>query len=622
MAEIHRRNERLQPAESLLLQAQSIFQTHPEADAKEFLAIFASLRSDQQDWEAAAGLFERAVALYEQGEDDKGYSRTLIRLSALYLEHREFARARHYLEVALELGEQAGDKSNLAFVYQGLARCFLEEDDFRSAIPPLEQCFQTLDTFVEKAIQTEQGKLSRIAGMQWALNALIDCYLKWREQDDRPQDIEGLILKKIDQLHGLILDDLIGGTAKPFQKQEAVDLSDALGLGDQNPIRQTVTADYIFPMERTIEHPRRQTVPPLPRLVYHLTDEQLIIAYDRPGEKPIIINHPIAKADLRTSVAQLIRSLRVDNQLRGATTRGQGLDAEGESRADIRALLKEWYDLLVRPLAAFLPEPDSILVIEPHDALHLLPFAMLSSGPDQFLCDQYAVLISPSQDTMNTIRTYQPYQSDLAAARALIVGNPAIESDMVIHGKAIGQMAALPGAEAEAALIRKLFDQEKVTYLTQSEASEAAIKAAIRNSNIIHLATHGLAFEEDPMASLLVVAGDKGYVTARTIREWEMPADLVVLSACQTALGQLAETEGVIGLTRSFFLAGARTLVVSLWSVDDTATERLMSYFYESLFAGDAVPFALRKAQLKLKSQAKYADPFYWAGFITIGAEG
>jgi CHAT domain-containing protein len=100
-----------------------------------------------------------------------------------------------------------------------------------------------------------------------------------------------------------------------------------------------------------------------------------------------------------------------------------------------------------------------------------------------------------------------------------------------------------------------------------------------------------------------------------------MPADLVVLSACQTALGRLAETEGVIGLSRALFIAGARTVVVSLWSVSDTATALLMEYFYGTLLAGKTVPEAMRTAQMKLKNRREYAHPFYWAGFVVIGAE-
>jgi CHAT domain-containing protein len=251
----------------------------------------------------------------------------------------------------------------------------------------------------------------------------------------------------------------------------------------------------------------------------------------------------------------------------------------------------------------------------------MLPFGLLTPAPEKYLCDEYAVLVSPSQETMNTLRSYQPYQSELSSAKALVVGNPDIKAEIEVHGHSFSQLSSLPGAEKEASVIQKLFDREHVTYLTQAEANEEAIRQAIKDSNIIHLATHGLAFEDHPMNSLIVVAGGEGYVTARTIRAWEMPADLVVLSACQTALGRLAETEGVIGLSRSFFIAGARTVVVSLWSVDDNATAKLMEYFYQLLFTGKSVPAAMRAAQLKLKSQPQYAHPFYWAGFVVVGAD-
>ena len=621
-AEAHRRLGHLPLAETLLTQAQGLFEkTGNQADTKEFLAALATVRRDQGQWEEAARLFEQAVGLYRKSNDTQGYSRTLVRLAKLYLDRQEFAKARPHLAAALELGKQADDQSNLVFAFQGLARCCIGEGNPQAAIPYLEEGLQTLRSVVDEDIQTEQGKISRIAGMQWSLNALIDCYLAQMESSHPPENIAQAILQKIDELHGMILDTVIGGTISPFQKKERIEYPEALESGKQNRVVQTGRADYTRPKERVIAHPRREKIPPLTRVVYHQTDNNLVIACERPGEAPAIFSRPQSRLRLHEKVENLIRSLKVDNRARGEDVRGFILDPV-ESEGHTQTLLEELYQLLIRPVEALLPERDSILVIEPHDALHMVPFGVLMPSQGAYLCDRYAVLVSPSQETMHTLRSYQPYQSNLHSAKALIVGNPEMKREVEVEGKTYPQLAALPGAEQEASVIQHLFDKAKVTYLKNAEANEQAIQEAVRDSNVIHFATHGLAFEDHPMSSLLVVAGGNGYVTARTIRDWEMPADLVVLSACQTALGRLAETEGVIGLSRSFFIAGARTVVVSLWPVDDTATALLMEYFYQALFDGKNVPEALRAAKLKLKSEPAYAHPFYWAGFVVMGAEG
>lgn len=621
MAEVHRRLDHQAQAETFLQQAQAVFEENKEqVDLKEFLAIYGALRSDQGKWEEAARLFENAVNLYEKAEDDKGYSRTLVRLAKLYLDRKKFAQAKPHLKAALELGKKVGDKSNLVFAYQGLARCYLEENNVRAAIPYLEGCLKTLRYVVEATIETEQGKISRISSMQWSLNALIDSYLSLMQSDDRPEKIENLILKKIDELHGMILDDVISGTVSPFRRKEEIELTEGLGENIPFSANQMAFADFIAPRERLIDHPRRDKVTALTRIVYHQTERRLAIVYDRPGEKPIVVSRKKSRSKLRQDVENLICSLKVNNRFRGSNGRGVRSSTDGNNK-NSRTLLRRLYQELIHPIASLLPEPDSLLVIEPHDALFMAPFGALLNEQEEYLCDKYALLISSSEQTTATLRSYQPYQNDLSSAKALIVGNPKMEEQIVVNGQRYSGFSELPGAEEEAAIIHKLFKKENVDYLKDELANESAIRTAIRESNVIHFATHGIAFANNPMYSLLMVAGDPGYVTARTIRNWETPADLVVLSACQTALGHLAETEGVIGLSRSFFIAGARTVVAGLWSVDDKATVLLMTHFYQALFDGKSVPEAMRRAKLALKSQPDYANPFYWAGFVAMGAE-
>jgi CHAT domain-containing protein len=110
-----------------------------------------------------------------------------------------------------------------------------------------------------------------------------------------------------------------------------------------------------------------------------------------------------------------------------------------------------------------------------------------------------------------------------------------------------------------------------------------------------------------------------GYLKVKDIFQLHLAADLVVLSACETALGKDLKSEGTIGLPRAFLSSGARSVVSSLWKVDDEATAELMKRFYQRLHAGDSTDTALRRAQAELAQIKDWRNPFYWAAFILQG---
>src|SRR5262249_34839167 len=141
---------------------------------------------------------------------------------------------------------------------------------------------------------------------------------------------------------------------------------------------------------------------------------------------------------------------------------------------------------------------------------------------------------------------------------------------------------------------------------------------------ILHIACHGLIDNQDPLASALALspegAEDDGLLRAFEVMEkMRLRADLVVLSACETGLGEETRHEGIVGLTRAFQYAGARSVVGSLWSIADASTARLMAEFYRNLKAGVAKDEALRRAQVALIRSKEYGHPFYWAPFLLVG---
>jgi CHAT domain-containing protein len=188
-------------------------------------------------------------------------------------------------------------------------------------------------------------------------------------------------------------------------------------------------------------------------------------------------------------------------------------------------------------------------------------------------------------------------------------------------------LARLPFSREEVDSIAALFPGRSQKYLG-AQATEERAKSLGKNVRYIHFATHGFLDERFPLNSALALTipekvaegKDNGLLQAWEIFEQvRLDADLVTLSACNTGLGQELGGEGLIGLTRAFQYAGARSILASLWSVDDWRTAHLMKSFYTHLRSGESKDEALRAAQLELLHSRPSSHPFYWAAFSLIG---
>jgi CHAT domain-containing protein len=153
------------------------------------------------------------------------------------------------------------------------------------------------------------------------------------------------------------------------------------------------------------------------------------------------------------------------------------------------------------------------------------------------------------------------------------------------------------------------------------------MSADLGRYRIVHLATHGVLNAEQPELSGLVLSlvdeqgrPQDGFLGLHEVYDLNLPAELVVLSACQTGLGKEIRGEGLVGLTRGFMYAGAERVLASLWNVNDSATARLMKLFYEGIFSKGLSPAAaLRAAQLELSKRSQWRSPYYWAAFVLQG---
>jgi CHAT domain-containing protein len=186
--------------------------------------------------------------------------------------------------------------------------------------------------------------------------------------------------------------------------------------------------------------------------------------------------------------------------------------------------------------------------------------------------------------------------------------------------------AELPGSAFEIQTLQGLLG-DRARALTGSEATEGALRTAAPSFGALHLATSGRLNRANPLFSWLDFTpdgSDDGRLEVHEIYGFDLSARLVVLSACETALGAGTVTNAPagddwVGLTRAFLTAGADNVVASLWRVEDLATARLMERFYQGLVTGRPLPEALAEAQRALIADPATAHPFYWAGFSLVG---
>jgi CHAT domain-containing protein len=243
------------------------------------------------------------------------------------------------------------------------------------------------------------------------------------------------------------------------------------------------------------------------------------------------------------------------------------------------------------------------LIIVPHGSLHYLPFAALSDG-SEYLIDRFSIRMLPSASVLSFLKE-RVKQEDRGA---LIFGNPKLDDPKY----------DLKFAQDEALAIGKIIPKSNV--LLRSEASKTNLQNLGSKYSVIHLAVHGVFDLDKPLNSALLLAADRnndGLLRASDLYNLSLSADLVTLSACETALGKVATGDDVVGFTRGFLYAGARSLISSLWQVDDEATRDLMVNFYTNL-SEMSKDESLRQAQLKAKRQ--YPHPYYWAAFLLTGS--
>ena len=339
---------------------------------------------------------------------------------------------------------------------------------------------------------------------------------------------------------------------------------------------------------------RRHLAPDHLLLSYFLSKETLVI-FAVTADTVVVHEHP-------EGVRQLERLFPL---LHAHLEPGGWPDAQKPPQAPIRHLLHKLYQLLVAPIAALLPPSAGYLTIVPYGPLHELPFHALYDG-SRFLIEDYQVNYLPASSILLHLDAHKPRLAAEGRKPPLILGYSNGGQVKSVLDEATSLASMLGGR----------------CYL-EDEATIALLMKEAPGSPLIHLATHGKSNLESPHFSYVRLAD--GQLNAIDAFHLELDGcELVTLSGCETGLALSGGGDEQLGLGRAFLAAGASSLVMSLWPVEDDSTSELMQHFYQRLLKGDTKVQALRAAQCSLLKSVKAActHPYFWAAFRLVGETG
>jgi CHAT domain-containing protein/tetratricopeptide (TPR) repeat protein len=604
----------------------------------------------------AEQLYQQVLAIEEKlAPNSLRVASTLHNLGGVALDRGDLAAAERYLQQALAIREKLAPNSlQVASTLQNLANLARQQKNYPQAQRYLARALAIYETqrtavqdpetktaFAERyfnaytlqaqlALDQQQPQQAALALERSRARTLAEL-MRTRDlpvPPNAPQALKDLIAQQEQLQRDLLLlarqqRQANANDADTVQRLQAMsrELADRQRQLDQQ-LRQQ------FPQYADLFNPQPPAIPQLQAaldantvLLYHAfaNTELLIVAVSRQAVRGYRV-----KVDPRT----LENDLAAFRKLVAKPP----LERTASERRKLPALGQRLYATLIKPAEPSLKNATTVLLC-PEGALNQLPWGALivavdKQGRPTYWVERVAIGLTLSAGVYLQAKAVRPAERGVAIAavaqyRRLEVAQAPKTAQLVRRsGRALGD---LPAVKQEVAQLRQLLGKQGVAVVQEGEATPERARQIAQGARVVHFACHARADGVDPLGSglLLSPAGsDAGLLTAAdVVSKWRLRADVVMLSACETAVGQVRRYEGMYGLARAFLFAGCRSVGASLWRVEDVSTARLMGVFYRGYALGVPKVEALRRAQVALLRDKQYADPYYWSCFVLMGAE-
>ncbi len=647
------------------------------------LTVTAAVSSTIGNNQQALGYLHRALELWRAIGERQGESSALIRMGRIYRELGEWRLALKYLEEALKLARDIGETGTEAVALADVARVQSEMGDLDQALKHIESALNLVET-LRARIRIEDLRVSFLASKHSDYEFYIDLLIRLHERrpsegfdalafeaSERArgrklldvlsatraeirQGVDPTLLERLLSLQRQI-------NAKELLRMQLVARNQMERSATIDKELRALLADYQEAQgQMLIRSPRYAALTDPVPLKLEMIQRQ---ALDR---DTIMLEYALGekRSFLWAITPSSIRAYIIPGraEIEAAALRAYGRLTKSNQRqyafsAEIAAA--ELSRMILGPVAAKLGRKRLVIVSD--GVLQYVPFGALpspvagrSASKRRPLIVEHEVIYLPSASSLVAMRRDQA-QSRASRTVAVLsdpvfqpddprVKNtmPSKEKEKAIEGQSKNNQALVRSANETGLtsferLIHTRKEAEAIVALAPPEqgfkaldfaASHATVmNAGLDQYRIVHFATHGLLNSQHPELSGIVLSlvdeegrSQEGFLRAHEIFNLKLNAELVVLSACSTALGKEIKGEGLAGLTRGFMYAGAPRVIASLWNVRDEATAELMKRFYQHMLIGKSSPAAaLREAQISMWRDPRWKAPYYWAGFTLQG---
>ena len=599
------------------------------------------------DYDKAREYHEKALAIRVEIGDKKGEATDYGNLGTLFQFLGDYHKAREYHEKALAIRVEIGDKGGEAADYGNLGSVFQSFGDYVMA----ERHFETAIS-ISKDIKDLHSELQHLCNL--AFSKLL------QEKMEEAFDCLHLCINKSEDLRGLLEDNdqfkislldvhdfpyqvlskLLCFSGHPNNALYFLELSRARALADLMATQYSVEMQISANPQSWIgieNIMRKESNCACLYISYHVQDLFLwiiktsgVIYFRTLG-----INENLAPSGLSDSfddfftkcfrsfgtlpeencedrslndVGSKLKPCQEESHLAWRLVEDDDKESQNEESS-----ISLCYRMLIAPVADLLEEPEIIIV--PDRLLNKVPFAALSDKCGKFLSETFRIRIVPS---LSTLKLIQDSPSDRhSQTGALIVGDP--EVGRVRYKGRRKTFSPLPCARKEAEMIGELLGLQP---LLGRCATKQAVLGRLHSVSLIHFAAHGNAERGEialsPLRPTRKIPKEEEYLlTMSDISKVRLRAKLVVLSCCHSGRGQI-RAEGVVGIARAFLGSGARSVLVALWAIQDSATEQLMGRFYENLVRGKSASESLHEAMKWMRGNG-FTKVREWAPFMLIG---
>ncbi|TAE02644.1 MAG: CHAT domain-containing protein [Oscillatoriales cyanobacterium] len=647
-----------------------------------FLSNIGAIYENLGEQQKALDYYNQSLLLHRALGDRSGEALTLNQIGVMYNNLGEQQKALDYFNQSLPLSRAVGDPSGEALTLHNIAHNKRDRGNLTEALNDIEASIKIIENLRTK-IASPELRSSYFATVQNYYEFYIDVLMQLHKTNpksgydtkaleaserSRARSLLELLQETNTNIREGISPDLLQQENRAKQQLDAIEKQRIEELSRPNPNpakideidkqRLALLQQYqqiqtqirsTSPRYAALTQPKPLTFPEIQK---QILDEKTILLQYSLGE---------ARSYLWVVTSTGLTSYELPKRADIETAARNFRDAvTSETQRNIPQRVAEASanlgQLILQPAAAQLG--DKRLLIVPDGVLHYTPFPALTLPPTPGqntnvpLITQHEIITLPSASTLAILR--QNYADRKPPSQTLaILADPVFSpDDERIKGKITEATTEkleannlglnrslrasdlkwppkrLPFTRQEAQTISSLFASASSRPIFDFDASRTtATDGSLANYQIVHFATHGMANSKNPELSGIVMStvDDKGnlvngFLRLTDIFNLKLAANLVVLSACQSGMGQNVKGEGMVGLTRGFMYAGAQRVAVSLWSVDDEGTAVLMQKFYQKMLQQKLAPAAaLRAAQMEMMQQEKWKSPYYWAAFTLQG---